>query len=119
MALRAARGRMRTGTRSGNAARGVRVSPSLLPFRGAGDELCRLWAPELARLPCPESLACPKASRSRGVSQHDRGGYTPVSGNGSGGQSPCRTAAHDPGIENNNLPLRDERSSSETARIRG
>src|SRR6516162_3965464 len=119
MALCAARGRMCAGTRSGNAASGVRVSPSLLPFRGEGDELCRLWSPELAWLPCPESLACPKASQSRGVSQDDRGGYTPVSSNGSGGQTPCRTAAHDPGIKHNNLPLRAAQSSSETARIRG
>jgi hypothetical protein len=38
---------------------------------------------------------------------------------GSSGQPPCGTAAHDPGIEHNNLPLRAEQSSSETARIRG
>ena len=48
-----------------------------------------------------------------------RGRYTPVSGNGSGSQPPCGTAACDPGIEHINLPLRAEQSSSETARIRG
>jgi hypothetical protein len=95
------------------------VSPSLLPFRGVYNELCRLWSPEPARLPCPESLACPKAGRSRGVSQHDRGGYTPVSGNGTSGQPPCGTAAYDLGIKHSNLRLRVEQSSSKAARIRG
>ena len=51
-------------TRFGNAVRRFRVSPSLPPFRGEGYELCRLWSPELATFPCPESLACTKARRS-------------------------------------------------------
>ena len=93
--------------------------PPYYHFEERVDELRRLWSAELARLPCPQSVARPEARRSRGVSQDDRGRYTPVSGNGSGGQPPCGTAAHDPGIEHHNLPLRAARSSSETARIRG
>src|SRR5215813_2948849 len=109
---------MRAGTRSGNAARGIRVPPSLLPLPREGDELSRLWSSEHAQLPCPESLARSKARRSRRVSQHDRGGYTLVSRNGSSDQPPSRVAAHYAGIERNNVPLRAARSSGEAATIR-
>ena len=44
-------------------ARGVRVSPALLPLRRAGDELRRLRAAELARLPRAQGLAGAAARR--------------------------------------------------------
>ena len=82
VALCAARGRMRAGPRSGRAARRLRVSPALLSFRRARDKLCRLRPAELARLPCPQSVAGPEARWSRGLPQDDCGRYPLVSGDG-------------------------------------
>ena len=112
VALRAARGRLRAGARSGRAARRVRLSPALLPFRGARDELRRLRPAELARLPRAQGLAGAAAGRRRRLSHDDRRRHPPVAGDGRR-RRPARRSCEldDAGAEHHDVPLRAARSA--------
>ncbi len=123
VALRAARGRMRARARSGRAARRVRVPSALLPLRGAGDELRRLRAAELARLPRAQGVAGAAAGRRRGLPHDDCRRHPPVAGDGRGGRPASGAAARDAGAEHHDVPLRaaricDARSATPRRRAR-
>ena len=82
VAVRAARGRLRAGPRSGDAARRLRVPPAVLPLRRAGDELRGLRAAELARLPRAQGVAGPAAGRRRRLPADDLGRHPAVARDG-------------------------------------
>ena len=88
--------------------------PPYYHFEERGDELRRLRSPELARLPCAQSVAALRQVGAAAYRQMIADDMRLSQAMAQAVQPPCGAAAHDAESEHHDLSVRAARSSSET-----